>query len=62
VPEAPPQPPTEAEKLIDLAIKKVAGYSSVSADVVQNVDMIKQKFAVTGRYLKGPSTMTSIID
>jgi hypothetical protein len=55
-PEAPPQPPTEAEKLIDLAIKKVAGYSSVAADMIQNVDIIKQKFAVKGRYLKGPSS------
>src|SRR3954447_376134 len=26
--EAPPQPPTEAEKLIDQAIKKVASYTS----------------------------------
>lgn len=54
--ETPPQPPTEAEKLIDQAIKKVAGYSSVAADMTQNVDMLKQKFAVKGRYLKGPSS------
>jgi outer membrane lipoprotein-sorting protein len=54
--EAPAQPPTEAEKLIDQAIKKVAGYSSVAADMTQNVDMLKQKFAVKGRYLKGPSS------
>ncbi len=54
--EAPAQPPTEAEKLIDQAIKKVAGYTSVAADMTQNVDMLKQKFAVKGRYLKAPSS------
>ena len=52
----PAQPPTEAEKLIDQAIKKVAGLQSVAADMTQNVDMLKQKFAVKGRYLKGPSS------
>ena len=54
--EAPAQPPTEAEKLIDQAIKKVASYTSVAADMTQNVDMLKQKFAVKGRYLKAPSS------
>ena len=52
--EPPQEPPTEAERLIDLAIKKIAGLKSVSADMVQNVDMLKQKFDIKGRYLKAP--------
>src|SRR4051794_23540574 len=44
VPGEPAQePPTEAERLIDLAIKQVAGLKSVSADVTQRVEMLKQK-------------------
>jgi outer membrane lipoprotein-sorting protein len=54
--EPPLEPPTEAERLIDLAIKKVAGLNSVAADMVQNVEMLKQKFAIEGRYLKAPSS------
>lgn len=50
------EPPTEAERLIDEAIKKVAGLKSVSADMVQTVDMLKQKFEIRGRYLKAPSS------
>jgi outer membrane lipoprotein-sorting protein len=46
------EPPTEAERLIDLAIKKIAGLNAVAADLVQNVEMLKQKFAIKGRYLK----------
>jgi outer membrane lipoprotein-sorting protein len=50
------EPPTEAERLIDEAIKKIAGLKSVSADLVQTVDMLKQKFEIRGRYLKAPSS------
>ena len=54
--EPPQEPPTEAERLIDLAIKQVAGLKSVSADVTQRVEMLKQKFDLKGKYLKGPSS------
>lgn len=52
----PQEPPTEAERLIDDAIKKLASVKSVSADLVQSVDMLKQKFDVKGRYLRAPSS------
>ncbi|MFO0892605.1 MAG: hypothetical protein U0790_26115 [Isosphaeraceae bacterium] len=54
--ELPQEPPTEAEKLIDDAIKRLAAIKSVTADVVQNVEMLKQKFDVKGRYLKAPTS------
>ncbi|HKM53659.1 MAG TPA: hypothetical protein VJY33_09635, partial [Isosphaeraceae bacterium] len=54
--EPPQESPTEAEHLIDLAIKKIAGLKSVSADLLQTVDMLKQKFEIRGRYLKAPSS------
>ncbi len=56
--EPPQESPTEAEHLIDLAIKKIAGLKSVSADMVQNVVMLKQKFDIKGRYLKAPDSRT----
>jgi outer membrane lipoprotein-sorting protein len=56
--EPPQEPPTEAERIIDLAIKKLAGLKSVSADLVQNVVMLKQRFDIKGRYLKAPSSRT----
>lgn len=52
----PQEPPTEAERYIDEAIKKLAAVKSVSADLVQSVDMLKQKFDVKGRYLKAPTS------
>ena len=52
--EAPAEPPTEAEKMLDEAIKKVAALKSVSADLVQKVEMLDQNFRVEGRYLKAP--------
>ena len=56
--EPPQEPPTEAERLIDQAIKKIAGLKSVSADMVQNVVMLKQKFDIKGRYLKAADSRT----
>jgi len=50
------EPPTEAERIIDEAIKKLAAIKSVTADVVQNVQMLKQKFDIKGRYLKAPTS------
>jgi hypothetical protein len=54
--ELPQEPPTEAERLIDLAIKKLAAVKSVSADLVLSVDMLKQKFDIKGRFLKAPNS------
>ncbi len=56
--EPPQEPPTEAERRIDLAIKKIAGVKSVTADLVQNVVMLRQKFDIKGRYLKAPDSRT----
>ncbi len=53
-PAAPEEPPTEAEVLIDQAIKQVADVKSVAADMVQDVKMLGEKFRVKGRYLKAP--------
>jgi outer membrane lipoprotein-sorting protein len=52
--DGPIEPPTEAEKLLDAAIKKVAALTSVSADMVQSIDLLSQKFQLSGRYLKAP--------
>ena len=46
------EPPTESDKVVDAAIKQVAALKSVSADLVQKVDMVDQKFEIQGRYLK----------
>jgi len=54
--EAPEEPPTEAEQLIDEAIKKIAAIESVSADLVQDVTMLGQSFQIQGRYLKAPAS------
>jgi outer membrane lipoprotein-sorting protein len=55
-PEAPPvEPPTEAEKFLDEAIKKVAAIKSVSAKMLEKVEMLGQKFEITGRYLRAPN-------
>ena len=48
------EPPTEAEKTLDAAIKKVAALNSVAADLNESVDMLDQKFTIRGRYLKAP--------
>jgi outer membrane lipoprotein-sorting protein len=51
---AAPEPPTEAEKLLDEAIKKVAALKAISADIEQTVDMLGQHFALKGQYMRGP--------
>ena len=49
VPAAPvEEPPTEAEKAIDEAIQKISKLQSVSADLEQDVEMLNQKFKITG--------------
>jgi outer membrane lipoprotein-sorting protein len=50
------EPPTEAERAIDLAILKLAKLESVSAKVEQDVEMLNQKFKITGVYMKAPHT------
>jgi outer membrane lipoprotein-sorting protein len=49
------EPPTEAERIIDDAIKKLAKLESVSADLTQNIEILNQKFTITGRFLKAPN-------
>ena len=49
------EPPTPAERDIDEAIKKVASLKSVSAELVQEVNMLNQKYSVKGTYRKGPN-------
>ncbi len=56
--EPPQEPPTEAERIIDLAIKKIASLKSVSADLSQNIVMLKQNVAIKGRFLKAPASRT----
>ncbi|AMV38642.1 LolA family protein [Planctomyces sp. SH-PL62] len=53
--EKPEEPPTEAETVIDEAIKKIAGIKAVSADLTQDVRILGQKFQIKGRYIKAPS-------
>ena len=50
------EPPTEAEKEIDAAIKKIAKLESVAADLLQEINMLNQKYTIKGRYLKAPNT------
>ncbi|MGC8643222.1 MAG: LolA family protein, partial [Isosphaeraceae bacterium] len=47
------------ERLIDLAIKKLAALKSVSADMLEHVQMLTQDFSIKGRYLKGPGSRVS---
>jgi hypothetical protein len=47
-------PATEAELTLDEAIKKVAALPSVLAELVQSVEMLKQKFTINGTYRKAP--------
>ena len=52
------EPPTEAETTLDAAITTLKGIVSFSADVVQSVDMLKQKFEVKGAYLRASNHRT----
>jgi outer membrane lipoprotein-sorting protein len=54
--DKPEEPPTAAEKAIDAAIKKLAALESVSADLVQEVNILNQKYTITGRFLKAPNS------
>src|SRR3954452_15442374 len=56
----PPAPPTQAELALDEEARKVAALASVSADLVQTVEMLKQKFTIKGTYLKAPGDRVSL--
>jgi outer membrane lipoprotein-sorting protein len=49
------EPATEAEVIIDKAIKKITDLQSVAADLEEEVEMLGQKFTIKGRYLKAPN-------
>lgn len=49
------EPPTEADLLLDAAIKKLEALKSVAAEIVQNVDMLGQHFQLKGQYLQAPN-------
>ncbi len=49
---APAEPPTEAELTLDEAAKKVAALPAISAEMVETVEMLKQKFTINGIYRK----------
>jgi len=49
------EPPTEAEAIIDKAIKKITDLQSVAADLQEDVEMLSQKFSIKGRFLKAPN-------
>jgi hypothetical protein len=51
----PAEPPTEAEKFLDEAVKKVRALESVSADITQTAEVLNQKFELKGQYLKAPN-------
>src|SRR5262245_227854 len=57
----PPAPPTEAEKLLDEAIAKIKALKSVAADISQAVEMLGQKFRLSGRYLKASGNRMSLM-
>ena len=46
------EPPTDAESTLDAAIAGLKSIISFSADIVQSVDMLNQKFDVKGVYLR----------
>jgi outer membrane lipoprotein-sorting protein len=52
----PEEPPTETDRFVDEAIAKIAKLQSVSADMLQSVDMLHLKFTVKGRYVRAPKS------
>ncbi|MFO0951737.1 MAG: hypothetical protein U0835_11430 [Isosphaeraceae bacterium] len=46
--------PTEGDKQVEAAARKVEALKSVSASITQKVDLLDQAFEVSGRYLKAP--------
>ena len=52
------EPPTEAERAIDLAIEKITKLRSVAAKLEQDVEMLNQKFKITGESQEGTQQPT----
>jgi outer membrane lipoprotein-sorting protein len=48
------EPPTPAERIIDEAATKIGKLRSVSANLLQTVDMLNQQIKIKGNYLKAP--------
>jgi outer membrane lipoprotein-sorting protein len=57
VAETPEEPPTKAELDIDVAITKVANLKSVTAEVLQEINLLNQKYSIKGSYRKGPNNL-----
>jgi hypothetical protein len=55
--DKPEEPPTPSEIDIDKAIKKIASLSSVAAELVEEINMLNQKFSIRGTYRKGPNNL-----
>ena len=55
--DQPEEPPTQAERDIDAAIKKVASLKSVTAELVQEINMLNQKYSIKGTYRKGANNL-----
>ncbi len=49
------EPPTEAERAIDLAIERITKLVSIDAKIEQDVEMLNQKFKITGEFKKAPN-------
>jgi outer membrane lipoprotein-sorting protein len=54
------EPPADAEKTIDAAIAKLRALKSISADLIQKVDLLREKFEITGQYLKSTGDLTRL--
>jgi outer membrane lipoprotein-sorting protein len=57
----PEEPPTDAERTIDAAVKMIAKLQSVTAKLVQSVDMLSHKFTITGEYKRAPGARIRLL-
>ncbi len=55
------EPPTPVEKLIDEARAKIAKLQSVAADLIEDVQMLKERVTLKGRYLKAPHSRVYLL-
>jgi outer membrane lipoprotein-sorting protein len=55
------EPATQAEQAIDAAVRKIGKLQSVSADLVQEVEMLRQNFTMKGQYRKAPNTRVYLL-
>jgi outer membrane lipoprotein-sorting protein len=54
-PDKPEEPPTPAERVIEEAIEKIRKLQSVAADLLEEVEMLRQSFTIKGEYRKAPN-------